>query len=112
MKLNAFHLKIIALVFMLVEHIGRYLPELFPPHYPLYFEYGGRLVAPIFIFLAVESIYKTGNRRKYILRLFAWALGMQIGNIILSQFVKIAFQPEEYSPSGKTSFCHWLLASA
>lgn len=103
-KLNAFHLKVISLVLMLVEHIGRYLPELFPQHYPLYFEYAGRLVAPIFIFLAVESFHKTGNRRKYILRLFTWALGMQIGNIIISQFVKIAFQPEAFFPIGQNIF--------
>jgi hypothetical protein len=104
MKLNAFHLKIIALVFMFIEHIGRYLPEFFPPRYPLYFEYAGRIVAPIFFFLAVESFFKTGDRRRYIIRLFTWAFSMQAGNFIISQIVKSTFQPQEFFPVGQNIF--------
>jgi hypothetical protein len=104
MKLNAFHLKTIALIFMFVEHLGRYLFELFPQHYPLYFEYAGRLVAPVFFFLAVESFFKTSDRRKYIIRLFTWALIMQTGNFIISQVVKTALQPAEFFPIGQNIF--------
>ena len=104
MKFNALHLKLIALVFMFIEHIGRYLPELFPPRYPLYFEYAGRIVAPIFFFLAVESFFKTSDRRKYIIRLFTWAFCMQAGNFVISQIVKRTFQPQEFFPVGQNIF--------
>lgn len=104
MKLNTFHLKTIALIFMFVEHLGCYLFELFPQHYPLYFEYAGRLVAPVFFFLVVESFFKTSDRRKYIIRLFTWALIMQIGNFIISQVVKTTLQPAEFFPIGQNIF--------
>lgn len=104
MKLNALHLKIIALVFMLIEHFGRYLPELLPDRYPLYFEYAGRVVAPIFFFLAVESYHKTSDRRKYIIRLFTWAGIMLVGNFIISQIVKAALQADPFFPIGQNIF--------
>lgn len=94
MKFSGFQLKIIALVLMFGEHFGRYLGELLPNRFPLYLEYAGRIVAPIFFYLAVESYFKTSNRRRYITRLYAWALIMQIGNFINSQIVQTAYQPE------------------
>lgn len=107
MKLNGFHLKVVALILKFTEHIGRYLGELLPARYPLYLEYIGRVVAPIFFFLAVKSYFKTSNRRRYIIRLFVWALIMQVGNFIISQIVKNAYQPENFFPSGaKYIFVH------
>ncbi|HOQ68591.1 MAG TPA: TraX family protein [Anaerolineaceae bacterium] len=94
MKLNGFALKLIALVLMFGEHFGLYLGELLPAHVPLYLTYAGRIVAPIFFFLSVESYFKTSNRRRYIIRLFAWALAMQVGNLIISEIVKNAYHAE------------------
>jgi TraX protein len=104
MKLNAFQLKVIALVFMILEHAGRHMPELFPPFFPLYFEYAGRLVAPIFFFLAVESFFKTSNRRRYIGRLFTWAAIMQAGDLVVSRIVKQVYQPTPFFPVGQNIF--------
>ncbi len=104
MKLNGFHLKIIALVLMFAEHFGRYLGELLPDRYPLYLEYTGRIVAPIFFFLAIESYFKTSNRRRYIIRLFVWALIMQVGNFVVSEIVKNTYQPENFFPVGQNIF--------
>ncbi len=101
MKLNGFALKIIALVLMFGEHFGLYLGKLLPAHVPLYLEYAGRIVAPIFFFLAVESYFKTSNRRRYIIRLYVWALIMQVGNFIISQIVKNTYQPENFFPIGQ-----------
>jgi len=70
------------------------LGELLPAHVPLYLTYAGRIVAPIFFFLSVESYFKTSNRRRYIIRLFAWALAMQVGNLIISEIVKNAYHAE------------------
>ncbi len=104
MKLNGLHLKIIALILMFTEHFGRYLGEQLPNHFPLYLEYAGRIVAPIFFFLAVESYFKTSNRRQYIIRLYVWALIMQVGNFIISRIVQTAYQPEHFFPVGQNIF--------
>lgn len=104
MKLSGFQLKIIALVLMFGEHFGIYLGKLLPVHFPLYLEYAGRIVAPIFFFLAVESYFKTGNRRRYIIRLYVWALIMQAGNFIISRIVQTTYQPEHFFPVGQNIF--------
>ena len=94
--MNAFTLKLIALFFMLLEHAGRYLPELFPEHFPLYFEYLGRIVAPIFFFLSVESFFKTRDKKRYIVRLYTWAGIMLLGNLLVGQLIKTIIQPQTY----------------
>ncbi len=104
MKLNGLHLKIIALILMFTEHFGRYLGEILPNHFPLYLEYAGRIVAPIFFFLAVESYFKTSDRRRYIVRLYLWAIIMQVGNFIISRIVQATFQPENFFPVGQNIF--------
>jgi hypothetical protein len=104
LKLSGFQLKIIALVLMFGEHFGTYLGKLLPVHFPLYLEYAGRIVAPIFFFLAVESYFKTSNRRRYIIRLYVWALIMQVGNFIISRIVQTAYQPEHFFPVGQNIF--------
>lgn len=43
MKLNAFQLKVIALVLMFGEHFGTYLGSLLPERVPLYLTYAGRI---------------------------------------------------------------------
>lgn len=96
MKFNAFQLKIIALTLMFTEHVGRFWGELLPGKLPLYLRYAGRVVAPIFVFLVVESFFKTRDRGRYIFRLYVWAFIMQAGNIILSRLVQSTFHPANY----------------
>ena len=73
MRLTAFQLKILAMVLMFTEHVGKYLSDVLPHNYEIYASYPGRIVAPIFFFLAVEATFKTSNRRNYIARLYLWA---------------------------------------
>lgn len=75
-KLNAFQLKIIALILMVMDH----LYFAFPTVFPLWFHPISRVVAPIFAFLLVEGFFRTRNRRNYTLRLVGWAIFMEIGN--------------------------------
>ena len=103
-KFTGLHLKIIALILMFTEHFGRYLGELLPAHYPLYLEYAGRIVAPIFLFLAVESYFKTSNRRRYVIRLYTWAIIMEIGNLVVSRIAQTNFQPEYFFPVRQNIF--------
>lgn len=104
MKLNGFHLKTIALALMFADHFARYLGVILPSNVPLFLMYVGRIAAPIFFYLAVESYFKTSNRRRYITRLYTWALIMQVGNYIVSLIVKAAYQPEYIIPIEQNIF--------
>lgn len=86
--MSSLSLKIIALVFMFTEHFSKYLPQFLPNNFPLYLEYTGRIVAPIFFFLAVEGYHKTSNKRRYLGRLFFWTILMSAGNYAISEFVQ------------------------
>ncbi len=70
---NGFLLKIIAIVTMLVDHIGAVL---FPGQ--MVFRYIGRIAFPIFAFLIVEGFFNTRNVRRYELRLLIFALISEI----------------------------------
>jgi hypothetical protein len=71
--LNSFCLKMIAIVTMLIDHIGAVL-------YPgeMIFRYIGRISFPIFLFLMVEGFYHTRNVRKYEVRMVIFAFISEI----------------------------------
>lgn len=71
--LTGFHLKVIAMLAMAVDHVGAIL---FPEY--LILRYIGRLAFPIFSFLLVEGFVHTRNLQRYILRLGLFALLSEI----------------------------------
>lgn len=73
MRLNTFQLKSLALIFMVIDHIGAFVPGT-----PMWFRYIGRISAPLFLFCLVWGMEYTRNRTKYILRLFGAAVGMEV----------------------------------
>jgi hypothetical protein len=70
---STFALKMIAVITMLTDHIGAILY----PQY-LFLRVIGRLAFPIYCFLLAEGFFHTGNRKKYGLRLFLFALLSEI----------------------------------
>ncbi len=67
--LSGFSLKVIALITMTIDHVGLVL---FPKIVPL--RAIGRIAFPIFAFLLVEGYLHTKDLKKYLLRLFLFAL--------------------------------------
>lgn len=74
-------LKILALICMLIDHIGQFIPNT-----PEYFRWLGRISAPIFIFCMVWGLAYTKNRRKYLSRMYICSIIMSIMNVILARF--------------------------
>jgi hypothetical protein len=87
--LDSYKLKLIALIFMIVDHVyaGLNVPlhadqrgELWPEWIPVI----TRFVSPLFLYLMVEGFYHTRSRRKYVFRLFTAGLIMMAGNIAIN----------------------------
>lgn len=76
MSINS--LKIIALVFMVMDHIGEFFSQT-----PMWFRLVGRISAPIFFYCSAWGFFYTSDRKKYLIRLYFMGLLMSLGNIIL-----------------------------
>ncbi len=72
-KLNSFTLKIMAMIFMLMDHTLTYIGNRGGADIPMWFGYFGKVAAPIFFFLIVEGFFHTKSRMKYMTRLFGFA---------------------------------------
>lgn len=83
--LDIFSLKILALIFMTLDHIYYFLSSLLP--IPLIFTITGRLAAPIFIFALCEGFDHTRDRRTYMLRLYGFSVMMGALNLFLNSFL-------------------------
>lgn len=67
--LNSYHLKILALVTMIIDHIGAiFYPDL------IFLRIIGRVTFVLYAFMLVEGVYHTNNIHKYIKKIFIWAL--------------------------------------
>ena len=64
-------LKLLALITMLIDHIGLYIPNT-----PVYLRYIGRLSAPIFLFCAVVGFINTHDKKKYMIRIYLFSVFM------------------------------------
>ena len=75
---TTYHLKLIALFLMIVDHIGVFIPGA-----PIWFRYLGRISAPLFIFCMVWGMDYTSNRIRYLLRLYIAAICMEFLWVII-----------------------------
>ena len=83
MVISNFILKIIALIFMTIDHVGVFLPSS-----PLQFTFRvlGKIALPIFIYTTLEGCKKTKDIKKYMLRLGVMSIFMYIA-IVITQLV-------------------------
>jgi len=77
--MDRFKLKLLMLLLMVIDHIGFFLPNT-----PLWLNYIGRVVAPVFFFLLVDGFFRTSNRYNYAKRLMVAAGIMTTGNLLVS----------------------------
>ncbi|MBD5461136.1 MAG: conjugal transfer protein TraX, partial [Lachnospiraceae bacterium] len=74
-KLNANHLKLIAVTAMTIDHFSDLIYPGFPANpVSVFLHIIGRLTAPIMWFFICEGYYYTHSRKKYILRLLVFAI--------------------------------------
>lgn len=77
--MNTTILKIIAVIAMVIDHIGFFIPNT-----PEWFGWIGRISVPIFIFTVVIGFQYTSNRKKYLTRLYIFSLGMSFINLLVN----------------------------
>ena len=78
--MTVFHLKLIALTSMIIDHMGAIIPEVFglPPEGINLFRVIGRVAFPIFVYLIAEGFRHTKSPEKYLVRLGIFALISEI----------------------------------
>jgi len=84
--MNAFQIKVIAIIAMLVDHIGLFLF----PHY-LFFRIIGRLAFPLFAWLIANGAHHTHSMGNYLKRLYFFALLSQIPFLLANQLLDPKF---------------------
>ena len=78
-------LKLVALITMWIDHIGFFIPNT-----PIWFRYIGRLSAPIFLFCAVQGFIYTGNKKRYMFRIYLFSVFMGMINALLVKKTYVA----------------------
>lgn len=86
-------LKVFALVIMVIDHIGQFLPDM-----PIWLHWVGRLSFPIFIFCSAHGFSHTSSQKKYILRLYFASVIMGITNIVIFYLTRLI--PHFSNPAG------------
>lgn len=71
-------IKFVALIFMLIDHIGEFIPQS-----PTWFRYIGRLSAPLFFYCSAWGFYYTSDKKIYLFRLYTFGIFMSLVNSIL-----------------------------
>ena len=87
--IDAYKLKILALVFMILDHLYLYLSHstheyLNWPLWPEWIDVIARFVSPLFLYLMIEGFYHTRSRKKFLIRLFVAGIIMFAGNALIN----------------------------
>lgn len=75
--MNTFQLKMVAVLFMLLDHIAYFFPDM-----PIIFHWLGRVSAPVFMYCLVIGMRHTRSKEKYLLRLYIASVGMSLFQMV------------------------------
>lgn len=77
---NATNLKLFAVVLMVLDHVHQMF---YPLGAPVWLTAPGRMVFPIFLFLAADSFHYTHDRKRYLKRLLVASWSMTVLGVVL-----------------------------
>lgn len=86
--ISSFELKLIALICMIIDHVGYYFVNSISDNMYTACRIIGRISMPIFLFLIVQGYIHTRNLKKYIIRLLFFACITQFA-LFLCEFIGI-----------------------
>ena len=89
-------LKIIAIIAMIIDHIGSYFRIALDENIYYIFRSVGRIVMPIFLYLLVQGFFHTSNIKRYIFRIFCLATITQTAIFIMGMVNQLLF-PNYYT---------------
>lgn len=81
-------LKLLALVLMVMDHIGEFIPGM-----PIWLRWLGRLSLPLFFYIAMWGFQYTRNRKTYLIRLYWFGVGMTLMNLVLNLLFQNPYMP-------------------
>lgn len=84
-QLNAFQIKIIALITMTLDHFSKYQTFTVNRTFNDVLGIAGRIAAPLFLFMVVEGLRHTRSKPKYIFRLYIAGVIIGISNRIVEK---------------------------
>jgi hypothetical protein len=97
---NEFVLKLFAMLFMTLDHVGVFLIAYFPASNSAQYVTGyifrgiGRIAFPLFVFMLAEGMRKTHSPIAYLFRIaLVWVVSLA-GEILLIQFMGASFEPD------------------
>ena len=90
--INSNMLKAIAVLAMVIDHIGFYFVSLIPTFVYIMCRYVGRIAMPIFVYMIVQGFFHTKSFKKYVCRMSIFAVVTQIFITIL-MFLNIKYLP-------------------
>lgn len=85
-SLNVNQLKIIAIITMIIDHIGYYFEPYLNDVIYYILRATGRISMPIFAYILVQGFFHTSNLKRYIIRIFSFATVTQLAILVVSVF--------------------------
>lgn len=67
---------------MLIDHIGLFIVDT-----PIWLRWIGRISAPLFMFCVIWGFSYTSNKKKYLIRLYIFSVGMALLNLFMNVFL-------------------------
>lgn len=110
--LNTNMLKAIALCFMTIDHVGKYCYFMLPFPLDTIFRILGRIAAPLFLFVFVESLRHSKSRMKLTLRLYVASILTEIGNRVFGSALINGVNHEGFGVNGNIFMTFFFLSIA